>query len=98
MSGHGNDFIVIDNRSEDITTNWSERASVWCKRHTSIGADGLLIIEPGKVGDFKLRLFNADGSEAEMCGNGARCAAGFAMEKGFERSQMVMETEAGMVG
>jgi len=98
MSGHGNDFIVIDNRSEDIITNWSERASVWCKRRTSIGADGLLIIEPGKAGDFRLRIFNADGSEPEMCGNGARCAAGFAMEKGFAKSQMVMETEAGMVG
>ncbi|MCK4534879.1 MAG: diaminopimelate epimerase [Syntrophobacterales bacterium] len=98
MSGHGNDFIVIDNRSEDIITNWDERASVWCKRRTSIGADGLLIIEPGKAGDFRLRIFNADGSEPEMCGNGARCAAGFAMKEGFAKSQMVMETMAGLVG
>jgi len=98
MSGHGNDFIVIDNRSENIITNWSERASAWCKRRTSIGADGLLIIEPGKAGDFRLRIFNADGSEAEMCGNGARCAAGFAMKKDFVKSQMVMETMAGLVG
>ncbi|MCD6487377.1 MAG: diaminopimelate epimerase [Syntrophobacterales bacterium] len=98
MSGHGNDFIVIDNRSGNIITNWSERASVWCKRRTSIGADGLLIIEPGKAGDFRMSIFNADGSEAEMCGNGARCAAGFAMKKGFAKSQMVMETMAGIVG
>jgi len=98
MSGHGNDFIVIDNHSGDITANWSERASVWCKRRTSIGADGLLILEPSKAGDFRLKIFQADGSEAEMCGNGARCAAGFAGEKGFAKSRMVMETEAGMVG
>ena len=98
MSGHGNDFIIIDNHSGDITANWRERASVWCKRRTSIGADGLLIIEPSTVGDFRLRIFQADGSEAEMCGNGARCAAGFAVKKGFAKSRVVMETEAGMVG
>ncbi|MBN2539670.1 MAG: diaminopimelate epimerase [Deltaproteobacteria bacterium] len=98
MSGHGNDFIVIDNRSEDIITNWSERASVWCKRRISVGADGLLIIESCSVGDFRLRIFQTDGSEAEMCGNGARCAAAFAVKKGFAKSRMVMETMAGMVG
>ncbi len=98
MSGHGNDFIVIDNRSENITTNWSECASVWCKRRTSIGADGLLVIEPGKAGDFRLRIFNADGSEAEMCGNGARCVAAFATREGIAQPRMVMETMAGLVG
>jgi len=98
MSGHGNDFIVIDNHSEDIITNWSERASVWCKRRTSVGADGLLIIEPSSSADFRLRIFNADGSEAEMCGNGARCAVGFAVKKGLAKAQMVMETMAGAVG
>jgi len=98
MSGHGNDFIVIDNRSEGISTNWSEHASVWCKRRTSVGADGLLIIEPGAAGDFRLRIFQSDGSEAEMCGNGARCAAAFAARNGFAKPRMVMETMAGMVG
>ena len=98
MSGHGNDFVVIDKHSENIIADWSERASVWCRRHTSIGANGLLILEPSKVADFRLRIFNADGSEAEMCGNGARCAAGFAVKKGLAQSQMVMETMAGLVG
>ena len=98
MSGHGNDFIIIDNRSGTVTANWSERAAAWCKRRTSIGADGLIIIEPGTTGDFRMRIFNADGSEAEMCGNGARCAAGFAVRKGFAKNRMVMETLAGMVG
>lgn len=98
MSGHGNDFIVIDNLSGDIAINWSEQASVWCRRHTSVGANGLLILEPSEIADFRLRIFNADGSEAEMCGNGARCAAGFAVKKGLAKSQMVMETMAGRVG
>ena len=98
MSGHGNDFVVIDKHSENIIADWSERASVWCRRHTSIGANGLLILEPSNVADFRLRIFNADGSEAEMCGNGARCAAGFAVKKGLAQSQMVMETMAGLVG
>ncbi len=86
MSGHGNDFVVIDKNSENIIADWSERASVWCRRHTSIGANGLLILEPSNVADFRLRIFNADGSEAEMCGNGARCAAGFAVKKGLAQS------------
>ena len=98
MSGHGNDFIVIDKHSENIITDWSERASVWCRRHTSIGADGLLIIEPSSVADFMLRIFNADGSEAEMCGNGARCVAAFAAREGIAQPRMVMETMAGLVG
>ena len=98
MSGHGNDFIIIDNSSGDISKSWSERASVWCRRHISIGADGLLIIEPSSTADFRLRIFNADGSEAEMCGNGARCAAAFASRNDIAKSRMTMETEAGIVG
>ncbi len=98
MSGHGNDFIIIDGRAEHPSADWSERARVWCKRRTSVGADGLLIIEPSSVADFRLRIFNADGSEAEMCGNGARCVAAFAAQRGIAQSRMVMETMAGMVG
>lgn len=97
MSGHGNDFIIIDGRARHTTADWSERARVWCKRRTSIGADGLLIIEPSSVADFRLRIFNADGSEAEMCGNGARCVAAFAAQRGIAQSRMVMETMAGLV-
>ncbi len=98
MSGHGNDFIVIDNRDIDRKIDWSRQASVWCKRRVSIGADGLLLIEPSAVADFRMRIFNADGSEAEMCGNGARCAAAFAVRKGIAQPKMVMETMAGPVG
>ncbi|MDO9516031.1 MAG: diaminopimelate epimerase [Syntrophales bacterium] len=98
MSGHGNDFIIIDARTQHTNADWSERARVWCKRRTSIGADGLLIIEPSSVADFRLRIFNADGSEAEMCGNGARCVAAFAKQREIAGSRMVMETMAGLVG
>ncbi|MDD5723052.1 MAG: diaminopimelate epimerase [Syntrophales bacterium] len=98
MSGHGNDFIVIDAHTRHATTDWSGRARGWCKRRTSIGADGLLIIEPSSVADFRLRIFNADGSEAEMCGNGARCVAAFAVQRGIAGSRMVMETLAGLIG
>ena len=98
MSGHGNDFIIIDARDEHTPADWSERARVWCKRRTSIGADGLMIIEPSSLADFRMRIFNADGSEAEMCGNGARCLAAFATRHGIAESPMVMETMAGPVG
>lgn len=97
MSGHGNDFIVLDNRLGSNHLNWKECASQWCERHTSIGADGLLVIEPSTVADFRLRIFNADGSEAEMCGNGARCAARFAVEHGIAGSFLSFETLAGII-
>ncbi|MBN2514702.1 MAG: diaminopimelate epimerase, partial [Deltaproteobacteria bacterium] len=97
MSGHGNDFIVLDNRLGSNHLNWKECASQWCERHTSIGADGLLVIEPSTVADFRLRIFNADGSEAEMCGNGARCAARFAVEHGIAGSSLSFETLAGII-
>lgn len=98
MSGHGNDFIVMDGRAGERVGEWSERARAWCTRRTSIGADGLLIVEPSSVGDFRMRIFNADGSEAEMCGNGARCVAAFAVREGIAPPEMMMETLAGPVG
>ena len=98
MSGHGNDFIIIDARDRHTTEDWSERARVWCRRRTSIGADGILIIEPSSDADFRMRIFNADGSEAEMCGNGVRCMAAFAAREGIAGSRMVMETIAGPIG
>ena len=98
MSGHGNDFIIIDARDRHTTEDWSERARVWCRRRTSIGADGILIIEPSSDADFRMRIFNADGSEAEMCGNGVRCMAAFAAREGIAESRMVMETIAGPIG
>jgi len=68
-----------------------------CRRRISVGADGLILIEPSKKADFKWRFFNADGSEAEMCGNGGRCAARFAKLKGIAGSSLTFETLVGIL-
>ena len=98
MSGSGNDFILIDNRSKVVPD--SEMTSLTrslCRRMVSVGADGLIFIEPSDRYDFKWRFFNADGSEAEMCGNGGRCAARFAFLKGIAGKEMTFETLAGPI-
>ncbi len=78
MVGTGNDFVVIDavhQRLSHLERQWSKVAKAWCDRHRGIGADGILLLEPSKVANVRMRIFNADGSEAQMCGNGARCVA-----------------------
>ena len=80
MNGAGNDFVVLDNRAGQWQLDAPVRARL-CDRHRGVGADGVLMVEPADVGsgaDFRMRYFNADGGEAEMCGNGARCFARFA--------------------
>ena len=73
MNGAGNDFVMIDNRDLSIELSKEQIAGI-CDRHRGVGADGLLAVEPGQEGaDFRFRYYNADGGEAEMCGNGARC-------------------------
>src|SRR5574340_217339 len=75
MSGSGNDFILIDNRKKTLAVgDVVEFVKSVCRRKVSVGADGLIIIEPSDRVDFRWRFFNADGSEVEMCGNGGRCA------------------------
>lgn len=99
MHGNGNDFVVIDNRSGDIPEKQlSGLALRLCRRRTSIGADGLLVVEGSDKGDLRMRLFNRDGSEGEMCGNGARCLARYAFEKGIAPGEMTIDTLAGPVG
>ena len=97
MSAHGNDFIIIDNTDGNLSLDWQHYSSIWCHRRLSVGANGLLVIEQSKSADFRLRIFNSDGSEAEMCGNGARCAAVFAFEQGIADSRMTFETRAGII-
>ena len=98
MSGSGNDFIVIDNRQpripEDRLLEFVHRI---CRRRISVGADGLILIESSSRADFKWRFFNSDGSRADLCGNGARCAARFAWLNHIAESRMTFETEAGMI-
>ena len=98
MSGSGNDFIIIDNR--DLSLNVGDLPSFVrkvCERKVSVGADGLLLIEPSKSADFKWRFFNSDGSIAEMCGNAARCVARFSCLKGIAGKKMSFETLAGII-
>ncbi len=97
MSGHGNDFIILDNRQGLPVSDWPVFAEYLCDRRRSIGADGVLLIESSNQADFRLRIYNADGSEADMCGNGARCAALYALCKKIAPPSMTMETGAGAI-
>jgi diaminopimelate epimerase len=98
MSASGNDFIVIDNRTRVVENSFSDIPDFVqrvCRRRHSVGADGLILIEPSDRHDFLWRFYNADGSEAEMCGNGGRCAARFAYLNGIAGSKMSFGTLAG---
>lgn len=98
MSGSGNDFIIIDNRIEVIQPEFApEMARSLCKRKVSVGADGLILIENDDEVDFAWRFFNADGSSAEMCGNGGRCVARFAHLMGICGPRLSFRTLAGVV-
>jgi diaminopimelate epimerase len=98
MSGSGNDFILIDHRKPFVPQErMKEIAQKVCQRRISVGADGLIFIERSENADFKWRFFNADGSEAEMCGNGGRCAARFAYLKGITGASLTFETLAGIL-
>ena len=98
MSGAGNDFILIDNRKAVVPeANLTSFVSNVCRRKLSAGADGLILLEDADSVDFKWRFFNSDGSIAEMCGNGARCAARFAFLNGIAGKQMRFETVAGVI-
>ena len=99
MNGAGNDFVVIDNRSLDLNLSREQIAQL-CNRQRGVGADGLLAVEPAEnAADFKFRYYNADGGEAEMCGNGARCFGKFtAGLLGENISEVTFETIAGTLG
>ena len=98
MSGAGNDFIIIDNRKPIVTNaNLTDFIRSVCRRKLSAGADGLILIETSESCDFRWRFFNSDGSKAEMCGNGARCAARFAHMNGIAGTTLSFETEAGVI-
>ena len=100
MSGAGNDFLMIDNREKLLKeSELAALAKAACPRAISAGADGVVLVEPPtKPGhDYRMRIFNADGSEAEMCGNGSRCIAVFARNIGAARDTQRMETLAGTV-
>ena len=98
MNGAGNDFVMLDNRAGQIRLS-AEQISRICDRHRGVGADGILVLEKAANGaDFRMRYYNADGGEAEMCGNGARCFARFANREAGAQGHITFETPAGVIG
>jgi diaminopimelate epimerase len=98
LNGSGNDFLLIDNR--DGAMDGIDRpafAARVCDRSRSIGADGVILIEPSRKADFRWDFYNADGSRAEMCGNGGRCAARFAAARRIAGRELSFETIAGII-
>ena len=99
MHGLGNDFMVIDGINQNFNP-LSAPISQWAQRHTGIGFDQLLLIESPQTAtaDFRYRIFNADGSEVEQCGNGARCFARFVYDKGLtSKHKIEVETAGGII-
>ena len=98
MSGSGNDFILVDNRTAIVNPELAPQlARNLCRRKVSVGADGLILIENDNEVDFSWRFFNADGSRAEMCGNGGRCVARLANMLGICGPQLSFRTLAGVI-
>ncbi len=98
MSGAGNDFLIIDHRSPFLSVEEKKAmARGLCRRCFSVGADGLICIEASDRADFRWDFYNPDGSVAEMCGNGARCAARYAYTKGIAGKKLSFETIAGLI-
>ncbi|PFG74948.1 diaminopimelate epimerase [Tepidiforma thermophila] len=98
MHGLGNDYIYLAPARED-EHDWPELSRRVSDRHFGVGSDGLILALPSKVADVRMRIFNADGSEAEMCGNGIRCLVKFAIEEGLvppDRNEVTVETLAGI--
>ena len=98
MHGTGNDFVVIDARREQ--RDWPKLAVAMCDRHFGVGSDGILLVEPSIQADFRMRMFNPDGSESEMCGNGIRCFAKYVVEEGLtadKPNKLRVETGAGIL-
>lgn len=98
MHGLGNDFVVIDSRSEKIEgIDLPQLAREMCERHFGVGADGVLIVHPSTKAQYQMQIFNPDGSEPEMCGNGIRCFAKYVYEKDHLTKEVVsIETKAGI--
>ena len=98
MNGSGNDFIIIDNRDQRIAEgDMPLLVKRCCRRRESVGADGVIFVQESEEHDFAWRFYNADGGEAEMCGNGGRCVSRFAYLKGIAGPEMTFDTLAGPI-
>lgn len=97
MQGLGNDYVYIDAIHQNINQESSSLAQFVSNRNFGVGSDGLILICKSEVADFKMRMFNSDGSEAEMCGNGIRCVGKFVYDKGLtDKTEVSIETLAGI--
>lgn len=95
--GCGNDFVLFDCRQE-APADYAKLAQQVCDRHYGVGADGILVVLPSDCADFRMRIFNTDGSEAEMCGNGIRCFARYIYDFGLtDKTCFTVETGAGVL-
>lgn len=96
MEGLGNDYVYVDCTKQDIE-NASNLAKIISDRHFGVGSDGLILIKSSKKADFRMQMFNSDGTEAEMCGNGIRCVGKFVYDKGLtDKTTLKIETLAGI--
>jgi diaminopimelate epimerase len=99
MHGAGNDYVYVDCFAEKPPANLPEIARHISHRHFGVGADGLILIHPSEIADAKMQMFNADGSESEMCGNGIRCVAKYVHDHGIaSKPSLKIETGAGVLG
>ena len=98
MNGAGNDFVLIDNRTQSLRLTRPQIAAL-CDRHRGIGADGLILLKPPAAGkaDWAWDFYNSDGSTGEMCGNGARCFARFVQARTGRKTDFTFETDAGII-
>ncbi len=97
LHGNGNDFILIDEYRDEVIRDKSGFAARYCDRRFGIGADGVLYLGKSDKADVSMRIFNSDGSEAEMCGNGIRCLAKYALDEGYIKENASVETLAGIL-
>ncbi|QDU74905.1 Diaminopimelate epimerase [Bremerella volcania] len=98
MHGAGNDYVYVNLFEEHLPAPPEKLAPLVSDRHFGIGGDGLILITPSEVADARMRMFNADGSEAEMCGNGLRCVAKYVYDHGIaKKDQLALETGAGVL-
>ena len=98
MHGAGNDYLYIDARSQ--SRDWPALSVAMSDRHTGVGSDGIILILPSDKADLRMRMFNADGSEGEMCGNGIRCFVRYALDQGIvspDKTPVSVETLAGVL-
>jgi diaminopimelate epimerase len=98
LQGAGNDFVLIDGRTTRARdeAEWARLARDLCERHFGVGADGLLLVLPSERADIRMRMWNPDGSQAQMCGNGLRCFARYVLERDLPgRESLAVETDAG---